>query len=65
MDQEPDYGEPEHEPTREEQEGDAWEYWHQRARRFETALVEIRDAKMPGEARRIAVIALAAGKGTT
>lgn len=26
------------EPTREEQEADAWEYWHQRACRFEKAL---------------------------
>lgn len=28
------YG-PEDGPTREEQEGDAWEYWHERANKFE------------------------------
>lgn len=38
MDQEPDLGEPPHEPTREEQEGDAWEYWHQRASKLEADL---------------------------
>jgi len=27
--------EPPYEPTREEQEGDAWEYWHERARALE------------------------------
>lgn len=30
--------EPPHEPTREEQEADAWEYWHRRAAALETAL---------------------------
>lgn len=29
-------------PTEEEQRADAWEYWHQRAIRFEAALDEIR-----------------------
>lgn len=36
-----DYAEERDEPTREQQEGDAWEYWHQRAHKFETALFAI------------------------
>jgi hypothetical protein len=43
MDQEPDYGdEPLPPPTPEEERIEAWEYWHQRAHRFETALHQIR-----------------------
>jgi hypothetical protein len=42
MDQEPDIGpEPLPPPTREEQEAEAWEHWHQRAVRFEAALYQI------------------------
>jgi hypothetical protein len=36
------YG-PDDEPTREEQEGDAWEYWHGRAMSAETLLHLIRE----------------------
>jgi hypothetical protein len=36
-----DYAEERDHPTREEQEGDAWEYWHQRAHKFEAALYQI------------------------
>lgn len=39
MPQEPDYGdEPLPPPTEEEQRGDAWEYWHERATKLEAAL---------------------------
>lgn len=37
------YG-PEDAPTREEQEGDAWEYWHQRAIKFEAEIAVLRSA---------------------
>ena len=39
MDQEPDIGDdPLPPPTPEEERAEAWEYWHQRATKFETAL---------------------------
>lgn len=45
MDQEPDIGEPPPELSALEQEeadaGDAWEYWHQRARKAEAALLRL------------------------
>jgi hypothetical protein len=37
-----DYAEERDHPTREEEEGDAWEYWHQRAIKFEAALHQIK-----------------------
>lgn len=43
MDQEPDYGEPPYEPTPEEQEGDAWHYWHDRAHKAETEAFNLRE----------------------
>jgi hypothetical protein len=33
---------PEDAPTREQQEGDAWEYWHQRANKFEAEIQQLR-----------------------
>lgn len=42
MDQEPDRGdEPLEPPTRAEEEGDAWEHWHQRATSLETVVRDI------------------------
>jgi hypothetical protein len=41
MDQEPDYGDPPlPPPTREEEEAEAWEYWHQRAIKAEQDCAE-------------------------
>lgn len=53
-------------PTPEEERAEAWEYWHQRAHRFEEALREIDeiadeaadvDDGIPNRAMRILVIA--------
>lgn len=41
MDQGPDLDEPPPEAGEAETEADAWEYWHQRANRFEVALTQI------------------------
>lgn len=42
MDQEPDYGDPPlPPPTREEEEAEAWEYWHQRTLMLEGALFRL------------------------
>jgi hypothetical protein len=75
MDQEPDFGDPCAlvPPTREQEEGDAWEYWHQRAHDLDAerfrlhgqlaslhyALREIEQTTFDGNAREIARKALA------
>lgn len=66
MPQEPDYGDPPLDPpTREEQEADAWEYWHQQAIKLEA---ELHDATLkavlhhfgPEGANKVTTTALAA-----